>query len=201
MDTGRLGPELERLPGVLAATVFPELPGGTRVYLAVRAQVDADAVRASTLALLRDRGVAADPARIHVGVAPDPTPPPTCIPTLYLDSLDVRRAGHRVECTVRLRTPVRTVARTASEPDTATGRARAAAAATLAAVESLDPDLRLGLIGARPHTLFGFDTVAVLVEASAGRQHFQLPGSAIIDRSTEHAAALATLQALRSWTL
>jgi hypothetical protein len=199
VDASRLGPELERLPGVLAATVVPELPGGTRVYVAVRRQVDAAAVLANTLALLKDRGVTADPDRVHVGVAPDPTTAPNPVPTLHLDSLDVSRAGNRVECTVRLRTPARTIAGTASEPDTATGRARAAAAATLAAVESLDPDLRLGLIGARPHSLFGFDTIAVLIEASAGRQHFQLPGSAIIERSTEHAAALATLQALRGW--
>ena len=199
MSAGELGPELERLPGVLAATVFPESPGGTRVYLAVRAGVDIDAVRATTLALLRDRGIATEPDRIHIGVAPDPTPRPASIPTLFLDAIDVHRTANRVECTVRIRAPTRVLAGTAAEPDTAGGRARAAARAVLAAVESLDPDLRLGLLGARGHQLFGVDTVTVLVEASAGRDHVRLPGTALTDRSTEHAAALAALQALRAW--
>lgn len=199
MSAGELGPELERLPGVLAATVFPESPGGPRVYLAVRGNVDIDAIRATTLALLRDLGVGPDPTRVHIGVAPDPTPTAASLPTLFLDAIDVHRTANRVECTVRIRAPARTLSAVAAEPDTPTGRARAAARAILNAVESLDPDLRLGLIGARSHPLFGVDAVSVLVEASAGRDHFHLPGVAIADRSTEQAAALATLQALRAW--
>lgn len=200
MPSGELAPALERLPGVLAATVFPDDGNGPRIYLAVHADADHDAIRATTLALLGDRGLDADPDRVHIGAAPSTPRLPTTLPSLSLDALDVHRIDNRVECTVRIRAGGRTSSGTATEPDTRTGRARAAARATLTAADALDPDLRLGLHGARLADLFGFDTLSVLVEASLGRTHVQLPGTALLQRSIEHAAALATLQALRSWT-
>jgi hypothetical protein len=194
-----LGPQLERLPGVLAATVF-DRPEGPRVYLAVDHTADRDAVRATCLAVLRDHGHAADPDALHIGAAPAARPVPTPLPALTLDALDVRRSDNRVECTIRLRAPGRTSTGTTTEPDSPAGRARAAARATLAAAEGLDPDLRLGLHGAVLGDLFGFDTVSVLVEAALGRVHVHLPGLALNDRSLEHAGALAVLRALRAWT-
>ena len=199
MTPGELGPELERLHGVLAATVFSDRDR-TRVYLAVRDNADRDAIRATTLALLRDHGLRADPDQLHIGTAPPSQPAPTTLPPLSLDTVDVHRADSRVQCSVALRTPDRTSSGTATEPDTPDGRARAAARATLAAAEPVDPDLRFGLHGTRIHDLFGAPTVSLLIEASLGRTHVRLPGAALIDRSVEHAAALATLQALRSWT-
>lgn len=200
MIGGDLGPELERLPGVLAATVFPDAPGGPRVYLAVRPGVDNDALRTATLALLQDRGVVTPHDRIHIGTAPGGPPVTTTLPSLALDALDVHRTGNRVECTARVRAPNRFLSASETDADTPTGRARAAARAVLSAVETLDPDLRIGLHGARTHDLFGQPTVLVLVEVAAGRRLVQLPGSALVERSIEQAAALATLQALRSWT-
>lgn len=200
MNPGELGPALERLPGVLAATVFDDPTSGPRIYLAVHADADHDAIRATSLALLRDRGVRADPDRVHIGTAPTTPRVPTALPTLSFDAIDIHRTDNTVECTVRLRTGDRTMTGTVTEPDSRAGRARASARATLAAAEALDPDLHLGLHGARIHDLFGFDVLSILVEASLGRTHVELPGAALIQRSIEHTAALATLYALRSWT-
>ena len=200
MQPGALGREIERLPGVLAATVFAEPPDRARVYLAVDDGVDATAVRATCLALLRDAGFEIDPERVHIGTAPAPTRVPTTLPPLTLDGLDVHRADSQVTCAVRLRSQGRTFSATVTEPDTPAGPARAAARATLAAAENLNPDLRLGLHGVRRADLFGFDALTVLVDAAFGRGNAQLPGTVLLDRSLEHAGALAALQALRSWT-
>jgi hypothetical protein len=122
------------------------------------------------------------------------------LPRVSLDSLAVSRSQGRIECTVRLRAAGRELAGTAREPDTPTGPLRAAARATLLAAEGLDPDFRLGLEGARVLDLFGEAVVVVLIDARAGRSQTHLPGSALVDRPSEEAAALATLHALRAWT-
>ncbi len=197
MSPADLGPDLERLPGVLAATVFEDTALGPRIYLATGVQADREALRSTILAVLQDRGLTADPARIHIAVAPASAATP--LPTFALDSMDVHRVGGRAEVEVRLRAGGRTVVGNAAEPDTSAGRARAAARAILTAVESLGPDLRLGLHGARRLDLFGQDAVLVLLEATEGRAHVHLPGSALVEQSVEHAAAAATLGALRSW--
>lgn len=200
MTPGDLGPELERLPGVLAATVFSDTDRGPRVYLATGLQADTESLRSAVVALMQDRGLVADPSRIHIASAPRTHAPRASLPRFSLDSLDVQRKHGRAECSVRLRSELRTLAASATEPDTAGGRARAAARAVLLAVESLDPDLRLGLHGARSMDLFGQESVVVLVEVTAGRAHAHLPGAALVERSAEEAAALATLTALRSWS-
>lgn len=199
MDPGGFGPELERLPGVLAATVFTDSPGGPRVYLATRSGVDVDTLREAAIALLGDRGLRARPDRVHIA-APPPRASPAGLPRISLDSLDVHRTANRAECIVRLRVPPRSTSGAAAEPDSPGGRARAAARATLQAAEAIDPDFRFGLHGVRALELFGQELVVVLVEASVGRSHSHLPGSAVVLRSVEEAAALATLQALRGWT-
>ena len=195
-----LGLELERLPGVLAATVFDSADAGTRVYLAVHDDADRNGIRATTLALLRDHGLHTHPEHIHIGTAPSTPPAPATLPGLSLDGLDVHRSANRAECTVRLRAGGRVITGTAAEPDSATGRARAAARAALAAAETVDPELRLGLHGTQRSDLFGFAVLNVLVEASLGRTHIVLPGTALVERSIEHAGAFATLHALRSGT-
>jgi hypothetical protein len=197
---GDLGPDLERLPGVLAATVFEDANRAPLIYLAVGPDADSEALRSAILAILRDRGLHGDPARIHIATPPRHAMSVAPLPRFTLDAMDVHRTGGWAECGVRLRTANRTTTGHGREPDTATGRSRAAARAVLQAVEALDPDLRLGLHGARPMELFGHRAVVVVVEVMAGRGHAHLTGSALIDRSEEEAAALATMGALRSWT-
>lgn len=102
-------------------------------------------------------------------------------------------------CAILLRAGSSCIAGSATETDTPAGRARAAARATLDAVESLDADLRLGLHGTRTVDLFGHESIVVLVEAAVGRSHTHLTGSAVVERSVEEAAVMATLMALRSW--
>lgn len=199
--SGDLGPALERLPGVLAATVFSDPSRAPRVYLATSAQADREALLSAVLALIQDYGMAGDPSRVHMASPPRGSLPAGSLPRFSLDFLDVHRTSGRAECVVQLRTEIRTLSASASEPDTVTGRARAAARAILLAAESVDPDLRLGLHGTRSLDLFGHESVVVLVEAAAGRAHAHLPGAALVDRSMEEAAALATLTALRSWGL
>lgn len=192
---------LERLPGVRAASALLEPPHGPRIYLAVSSDADPEAIREAVIALLEDQGIPLAPARVHVGVAPTPAADTTILPALALDGLETHRTGGGVRCTVTLRSRARTTSGSAGEPDTRTGRARAAVRACLRAVESLDPDLRLGMEGVKVMDLFGQEGVLVLVEATAGRTHVHLPGTALAERSVEEAGCLATLAALRSWRL
>lgn len=190
---------LERLPGVLAAA-FLDVGRRPRVYLATTADADIDALRQTAVALLRDNGFDARPDHIHIGKTPTRALARIALPRATLDSLDVHRADNRVTCDVRLRVEARLSPGSASEPDTPGGRARAAATAALRAAERMDPDLRLGLEGIRRMDVFGHPGVSVLVEATAGRAHAHLPGIVLIERSIEESAALAVLEALRSWT-
>lgn len=198
MTPGDAARDLERLPGVLAATLFLDTPSAPRVYLATTAEVDPHALRRAAEALLQDHGYAIPGERIHVGHAPTRRLT-SSLPRATLDGLEVQRSENRVECSVRIRTETHTTFGACSEPDSASGRARAAARATLQAAEALDPDFRFGLQGVRPMELFGQEVVLVLVDASAGRGHAHLPGAALLDRSVEEAAALAALHALRGW--
>lgn len=200
MNLADLGRDLERLPGVLAATVFSDSSRGPRIYLATDTGADREALRAAILAMLDDRRLPGDPDRIHIAAPPAAASAPASpLPRLSLESLDVHRSDGRAECSVKLRAGGRTADGSAVEPDTSTGRGRAAARAVLAAMQSLRPDMRLGLHGTRLLDLFGYESVAVLVEAAEGRAHAHLPGSALVDRSIEEAGALATLTALRAW--
>jgi len=191
---------LERLPGVLAAA-FLDIGRSPRVYLATTGDADRDALRQTAVELLRDNGFHAAPDHIHIGAPPSRTIVGLAIPRVRLDALEVHRSENRVACEVRLRVEARRIAGTATEPDTPGGRARAAAIAALRAAEQIDPDLRIGLSGLRLMDLFGHPTVTVLVEATAGRSHAHLPGLALVERSDEEAAAIAVLNALRSWTV
>ena len=198
MTPGDAARDLERLPGVLAATLFLDTPSAPRAYLAVSADADTDALRSTAAALLRDHGHPVSDDRVHIGHAPSRRLA-GALPRATLDGLDVHRSENRVECSVRIRAQSHTTYGACSEPDSPSGRARAAARAALQAAEALDPDYRFGLQGVRPLDLFGSEAVVVLVDASAGRGHAYLPGAALVDRSVEEAAALAALLALRGW--
>jgi len=190
--------QLELLPGVIAAAIL-DTPNGPLVYLATAPGSDHEALLAVVLALLQDYGLPTDPNRVYMGSAPSPTGPTAPHARTTLDSVDVHRAGLRVQCTARLRSVGRLTTGLATEPDTPTGRARAAARATLKAAESLDADFRFGLEGVLTLDLFGQRTVVVLIDGSVGRARGRRPGAALVDRSVEEAAALAALYAVRGW--
>jgi hypothetical protein len=111
------------------------------------------------------------------------------------------RNGSRITCNVRLAHEAGVVTGTASELDSESGRARAAALATLNAAESTTDGLALGLEGLSIVSLFGKRYVAVAVEAAVRRRFAALSGFAPIDpaRPLEEAACLATLRAIDRW--
>jgi hypothetical protein len=121
---------------------------------------------------------------------------------LVLRDISVSRAGNRVACRVRLTRDHTVFEGEAREPDTEPGRARAAARATLAAAEqAAGSNAALGLEGLLLNELFHRRYVAVSIEGSSGRRHALLSGLVPVDpgRSTEEAAAMATLHAIDRW--
>jgi hypothetical protein len=120
---------------------------------------------------------------------------------LILTDVRVSRAGNRVACRVRLTRDAAAFDGEAREPDTELGRARAAARATLAAVEHVSDSASLGLEGLTLVELFHRRYVAVAVDATSGRRFAHLAGLVAIDatRSIEEAAALACLRATERW--
>lgn len=197
--------DLERLPGVLAATLFLDGPEAPLVYLATTPEADPEALRNIVATLLHDHGSPTSRDRIHIAapslaLARSSARHGASLRFSFVD-FGVHREDGRVTCTVQLHSELRPGEGSATEPDTPSGRARAAARAALLAAEAFDPDFRFGLEGIRTFDLFGHRALTLLVDAAAGRTHTQLPGTALVDRSLEEAAALAVLQALRSWIL
>jgi hypothetical protein len=193
---------IERLPGVLAASLFLDTPATPRVYAALAPDADQAALMAAIVGLLRDHGYHTPAENVHLAMAPrSAVVGEGALSRATLDSVDVERSSSRVICTVRLGSAGRVLTGTATEPDTPSGRTRASARALLAAAESLDPDYRFGLEGVRSLDLFGDVGVVLVVDASAGRAHARLAGTALVSRSAEESGALAALHALRSWQL
>ena len=85
--------------------------------------------------------------------------------------------------------------------DTPSGRARAAARATLAAAEQAVPGISLGLEGIAITNLFSRSYLAVSIEAAHERQFVVLAGLVTLEptRAVEDAAVLATLRAIDRW--
>jgi hypothetical protein len=85
--------------------------------------------------------------------------------------------------------------------DSPTGRARAAARATLAAAESACPGISLGLEGLAIIDLFSRRYVVASIEAAHQRDFVMLAGLVTLEanRSVEDTAVLATLRAIDRW--
>jgi hypothetical protein len=111
-----------------------------------------------------------------------------------------RRDAERCACEVTLRDGERQITGSGTGPDTAGGRAEAAARALLDAVERARPDLRLHLDGAIISTSRGRSFVIVGAHALLDRETISLAGAAPLARSPEEAAILATLQATNRWS-
>lgn len=138
-----------------------------------------------------------------------PAPPLSAAPSpispsgrfLVLAALDLRRSNQEVHCRVELRQGLNSFQGEAREMDSPTGRARAAARATLAAAEQAVPGIQLGLEGVTIVDLFSRRYVAASVEAAFHREFILLAGLVTLEnnRSVEDAAALATLRAIDRW--
>lgn len=199
----QLSVELERLPGVVAASVWLDERGGiAQVRVHVQPAASASILAHTISRVLEQRGYALDPEVLRiVQVAALGDHAPAAARFLVLHDISLTRQGSRVTSHVRLTCGNAIVTGEASELDTESGRARAAAEATLHAAESTRDDLALGLeqIGVLP--VFGRRYLVVSVEAAIQRRFAQLSGMVLIDpgRSLEEAASMATLRAIERW--
>lgn len=212
---------LRELPSVLGAYVSEDLEGHPReVHLLIRAGPEAASLARDVRGLLQDRlGMPIDQRVISIaqlapeadtGAAEEESPPPASAPDPGARSPDARpvfgglesttSAGH-VSVAVILEWQEQMSRGTAEAVDTNPGRARAAAAATLAAamdaadgkdvafeldfasiVQALDGDYVLA-------SVFG-------VSSRIGRRPLPLVGAHPIESDVESAAAFATLKAI-----
>jgi hypothetical protein len=116
-------------------------------------------------------------------------------------AIHLERSNQEVHCRVELKQGTRSYHGEAREMDSMTGRARAAARATLAAAEQACPGIQLGLEGITVVELFSRSYVAASVEAVQHRDFILLAGLVTLDanRAVEDAAVLATLRAIDRW--
>lgn len=144
-----------------------------------------------------DGAVATAPDRDDVPSAPPSDPSE--------DRLEyIRYESHRDEelcrCQVVLRSARDEVIGSGAGPDTATGRAEAAARAVFAALGLAQPSLRVELEGAVISQSRGRNFVIVSAHVVRDRENVPLAGAAILSRSPEEAAILAALQASNRWS-
>jgi hypothetical protein len=120
---------------------------------------------------------------------------------LVMAGLRLERSNQEVHCRVELMQGRSVYHGEAREMDTPTGRARAAARATLAAAEHAVPGISLGLEGVAVVDLFSRRYVAASIEAAYRREFVMLAGLVTLEdnRAVEDAAVLATLRAIDRW--
>ncbi len=209
----RLVEAIEQVPGVLAAAVWmADLKRVRALHITAAPTASGAIITNAAIQVLRRNGLDFSRDAIRVGFREEPTiattsPPPTvqtAIATgrfLVLSDLAVTRTGTRVTTRVTVGRGEERLEGEAVELDTETGRARAAARATLAAAEHAGANLALGLDGLLVLDMFGRRYIAVSVEAAVERRFALLAGLVPIDpqRSPEEAACLAALHAIDRW--
>lgn len=201
MET-RIRQDIEALPDVLAAAIWLADPRRAReVFVSASAEADLPSVEAAVQEVLRANGLSIDEGDLQVDVLrPTTAPePPRQSRTFILEGMELTRSGGRAVCRVRLIHRHAVVTGEASEPDSASGSARAAARAVLAAAERAVDGIRLGLEGCQVVDLFARRYVVLSVEAVVARNRSILSGIGVIDRSVEDAACLAALGAIDRW--
>lgn len=131
---------------------------------------------------------------------PEPDPRPAPPRRLEYVRFQARRDAERCTCDVVLRDIDAEVTGTGHGPDTAAGRAEAAARAVIDAIQQARPDLRLQVDGAVISSSRGRRHVIVAAHSLLDRNSVRLAGVAPISRSPEEAAILAALQATNRWS-
>jgi hypothetical protein len=202
----RLIVEIERLPGVIAAAVW--LDQSNVRDLRIHAQPGASStILANAVTRVVERfGVTMDPRVLRIVTANILTQSEEPAPQaggrfLILQDISLTRDGSRVTCHARLAHETGVVLGEATELDSESGRARAAAIATLRAAEGTTEGLVLGLEGLSIVSLFGRRYVALSIEAAVRRRFATLSGMSMMDpsRPLEEAACLAALRAIDRW--
>ncbi|HUH12461.1 MAG TPA: hypothetical protein VMK65_05105 [Longimicrobiales bacterium] len=119
--------------------------------------------------------------------------------TLLRHDIHLRREEGQITCRVELMHQGAVLAGEAADLDTPPGRARAAARATLKAVEGIRAGMRLELEGVHFGEFFGRRHLVLSVEAVHGRSHAILTGIVLATASAEESGCLATLRAVERW--
>jgi hypothetical protein len=200
--------ELERLPGVVAASVWLDYEGHLRdARLHLMPGAAPTIVTNAASSVLRALNIPFDARAIRTAPIGLPDELAATLPTqnrsrfLLLQDLTLTRAGSHITCRVQLAREGTICSGEASELDTSGGRSRAAAKATLRAAENAADGLALGLEAAVVSPMFGRAYAIVSVEASIGRKVATLSGIVPVDpsRAPEEATSLATLRAIDRW--
>lgn len=120
---------------------------------------------------------------------------------LLLAGIQLERGNQEIRCRVQISRAGRVFHGETRELDTPSGRARAAAKATLAAAEQAVPGTSFGLEGVAIVDLFSRSYVVASVEAAFDRQFALLAGLVTLEpnRALEDTAVLATLRAIDRW--
>ncbi len=121
-------------------------------------------------------------------------------PRLEFVRYQSHRDAERCSCEVILRSGEDELAGVGEGPDTAAGRAEAAARAVFRAIEEARDELRLQLEAAVISSSRGRNFVIVAAHALLDRGSVSLAGAAPLTRSPEEAAILAALQATNRWS-
>lgn len=111
-----------------------------------------------------------------------------------------RLGAQRARCAVTLERGTERFAGTGEGPDTPQGRAEAAARAVVQALANASGRDEVGLEGARVVDSEGRRYVLVSARVLDQRPGSPLSGAALLDRSPEEAAIMATLQATNRWS-
>ena len=205
----RLCAELERLPGVITAAAWLADASRLRdVRLHILPGAAPTIITNAASGVLRALGIAFDPGTIRITTVVLPETMELATPVeggsnrmLLLHDLTLSRSGSHVSCRIELMRRGSIATGEAHELNTATGRIRATATATLRAAEHAVEKLALGLEGASIVSLFGREYGVVSVEAAVGRTSATLSGIVAIDqgRAPEEAICLAVLRAIDRW--
>jgi hypothetical protein len=203
---------IEQIPGVLAAAVWlADLKKVRALHITAAPTASGIIISNAATQILRRHGLQFTPDMIRVAfrdeaVSAEPAPAAYTEAVsagrfLVLSDLAIARTGSRVTARVAVGRGEDRLEGEAVELDTESGRARAAARATLAAAEHAGPSLALGLEGLHLLDMFARKYVAVSVEAAVDRRFALLAGLVPIDpqRSPEEAACLASLHAIDRW--
>lgn len=113
---------------------------------------------------------------------------------------EARRSGDLCACEVVLRSSGGEVIGIGEGPDTAAGRAEAAARAVFDGIGRARPDVRLKLEAAVISSSRGRSFVIVSAHSLLDRTTIPLAGAAALHRSPEEAGILAALQASNRWS-
>lgn len=165
----------------------------------IRADVDTNGHRSATRGALRAVTGQGPTPEEDEGPADDPDEDPAA-PRLEFVRYQSRRDAERCTCEVVLRSGEHEVTGTGTGPDTAVGRAEAAARAVFSGIDRARSELRVELDAAVISSSRGRNHVIIAAHAILDRHTVPLAGAAPLARSPEEAAILAALQATNRWS-